>query len=74
MAVWWDYISRRRRARDMEGTLMSNVCLISHRSYNVEKLAVPGSSNLNLTFSGTQQNVFLLKRRKKNVFHFVLLN
>ena len=53
---------------------MSNVCLISHRSYNVEKLAVPGSSNLNLTFSGTQQNDFLLKRRKKNVFHFVLLN
>ena len=35
--------------------LISNLCLISHRWYDVEKLTVPGSSNLNLSFSGAQQ-------------------
>ena len=54
------------------GALMSN--LVSHRWYGVEKLAVPGSSNLNLGFSGAQKKSFLLKRWKKNVLHFVLLN
>ena len=36
------------------GTLISNLCLISHRWYDVEKLTVLGNSNLNLTFSVTQ--------------------
>ena len=35
--------------------LISNLCLTSHRWYDVEKLTVPGSSNLNLSFSGAQQ-------------------
>ena len=37
------------------GALMGNVCLKSHRWYDVEKLAIPSSSNLNLSFSGAQQ-------------------
>ena len=58
MAVWWGYISR--RGRDCIGngrTRMINLCLISHCWYDVEELVVPGSSNLNLNFSRTQQNV-----------------
>ena len=45
-----------------------------HCWYDLEKLTVSGSSNLNLSFSGTQQKSFVLKRWKKNVLHFVLLN
>ena len=39
------------------GALMKKFYLISHRWYDVEKLSVPGSSNLNLSFSGAQQKV-----------------
>ena len=38
-----------------DGALMMNLCLISHSWYDAEKLTVPGSSNLNLGFSGAQQ-------------------
>ena len=47
------------------GALMSNLCLISHRSYNVEKLTVPGGCNLNLSFSGAQQKVLCSKDERK---------
>ena len=52
------------------GALMSNLCLISYRWYDVEKLAVRDSSNLNLSFSRAQQKLLF----KKNVLHFILLN
>ena len=38
-----------------EEALMSNLCLISHHCYDVEKLTASGSSNLKLNFSWTQQ-------------------
>ena len=38
--------------------LMSNLCLLSHRSYDVEKLTAPASSSLNLSSSGAQQKAF----------------
>ena len=55
-------------------TLMSNFCLISHCCYIVEKLTVLDSSNLNLTFFRGTAKSFVLKRWKKNVLRFVLLN
>ena len=59
MAVWWGYISRRERGRsvDGEGTLVSNFFLISHLWYDVEKLTVPSSSNLALSFIRAQQTI-----------------
>ena len=51
--------------RGGEWALMSNLCLISHRWHDVEKLTVPGSSNLNLSFSGAQQNVLCQKDERK---------
>ena len=39
-------------------TLMSNLYLISQYWCDVEKVTVPGSSNLNLSFSGAQQKAF----------------
>ena len=58
MAVWWGCISMRGRDRGGEGrALISNLFLISHRWYDVKKLAVPGSRKLNSSFSRTQQNV-----------------
>ena len=45
-------VKKQRRGR----ALMSN--LVSHRWYDMEKLTVPGSSNLNLTFSGAQKKTF----------------
>ena len=53
---------------------MKNRRLKSHRLYDMEKLTVPGSSNLNLSFSWAQKKKFFLKRCKKNVLPFVLLN
>ena len=47
------------------GALMSNLYLISHHWYDMEKLTVPGSSNLNLSFSGAQQNVLCEKDEEK---------
>ena len=55
MAVWLGYIWNGEKAEAGGGALMDNLCLISHRWYDVEKLTVPGSSNLNLSFSGAQQ-------------------
>ena len=72
MAVWWGCISRRGRSRGVEGILMSNLAI--HRWYDMEKLTVPGSSNISLSFSGAQKQSFLLKRWKKIILHFVLLN
>ena len=57
MAVWWGCISRRGRGRGAKEALMSNLCPIGRCQYDVEKLTVPGSSNLNLSFSGAQQKV-----------------
>ena len=37
--------------------LMSNLWLISQHWYDVEKLLVPSSISLNLSFSGAQQNI-----------------
>ena len=53
---------------------MSNGCLISHLWYDVEKLTVPDSSNLNLRFSGAQEKVLSEKHQKKWVaFYFTKL-
>ena len=46
-----------KEAEAGRGSLMSNLCLMSHRWYDVEKLTVPGSTNLNLSFSGALQKV-----------------
>ena len=53
---------------------MSNLCLISHPWYDVEKLKVPGGCDLNLSLFRSTSKSFVLKRWKKNVLHFVLLN
>ena len=74
MAVSWGCISMRGRDKGGKEALMSNLCLISHRWYDMEKLTVSGSNNLNLSFSGAHQKIFILKRWKKNVLHFILLN
>ena len=43
---------------EVEGVLMRNLCLIrSHHWYDMEKLTVPLSSNLNLSLSGAQQKL-----------------
>ena len=55
VAVWWGCISRRGKGRGGKGASMSNLFLINHHWYDVEKLTVPGSSNLNLNFSVAQQ-------------------
>ena len=57
------------------GALMSNLCLISHLWYDVEKLTLPGSSNLNLSFSGPQQKLMCKNMKEKCViFCFLKLN
>ena len=48
---------RGEEAEARKAALKINLCLISLRWCNVEKLTVLGSSNLNLSFSGTQQKV-----------------
>ena len=65
MTVWWCCISRRGRSSGREGPLISN--LVSHCWYDVEKLTVPGSSNLNLSLQEAQKKRFVLKRWEKNV-------
>ena len=56
-------------------TLMSNLSLISNSWYDVEKLTVPGSSNLAKfkIFRGTAEG-FVLKRWQKKGLLFVLLH
>ena len=71
MAVRLGCILGDGRGTRKEGALMSNLYLISHQWYDVEKLTVPGSSNLNLFFMGTAKS-FVLKRWKKNVLHFFI--
>ena len=56
----------RDRARNGEGALMSNLCLISHRRYDVDKLKVPGCSNRNLSFSGAQKKEKSITRVLQN--------
>ena len=53
----WAAYEGGKEAEVERGALMSNFCLISHRWYDVEKLPVPDSSNLNFSFSGAQQKV-----------------
>ena len=73
MVVWWGCISGRERSRGGEGALMSN--LVSHRWYDAERLTVPGSSNLNLSFSRTQKKSFVKKMKENCVtFCFIKLN
>ena len=71
MAVRLGCILRDGRGTRKEGALISNLYLISHQWYHVEKLTVPGSSNLNLFFMGIAKR-FVLKRWKKNVLHFFI--
>ena len=73
MSVWWGCISRMRRGGAGRGSLMSNLCLISHLWYDVEKLTVSGS-RIKLKVSRGTTKRFVLKRWKKNVLHLVLLN
>ena len=79
MVVWWGCISRRGKGRGEAGgewePLMSNLCLISHRWYDVEKRTVPGSSNLNLIFLGAHQTFCVKNMKSKFVtFCFIKLN
>ena len=54
---------------------MNIICLINHRLSGVEKLAVPGSSNLNSSFSGTQKKFCVKNIKEKYVtFCFIKLN
>ena len=46
MAVWWGSQGGKEAEARREEALMSNICLISHHWYDVEKLTVPGSSTL----------------------------
>ena len=75
VAVCWGCIWRRGRGRGGKGALMSNLCLISHRWYDAEKHTVPGSSNINLSFSRGQQKACVKKMKEKCVtFCFIKLN
>ena len=75
MAVCWGWTWRRGRGRGGEEALMSNLYLISHRWYDVEKLTVPGSGNLNLSFLAGQQKICVKKIKEKSVtFCFIKLN
>ena len=46
MAVWWGSQGGEEAGTGREEALMSNICLISHHWYDVEKLAIPGGSTL----------------------------
>ena len=70
----WAAYQGGEEVKDGREALISNLYLISHRRYDVEKLTVRGSINLNLGYSGAKQNVLCKKKSKKNVLHFVLLN
>ena len=71
MDVWSAY----QGGEGAEGALMMNLYLISHSWYDVEKLTVPGSSNLNLSFSGARQKVLCKKMKEKCVtFCFIKFN
>ena len=50
--------------------------LVSHHWWDVEKVTVPGSSNLNLSFSGVQKEKFFVKKMKEKrvTFCFIKLN
>ena len=68
------HIKEGKRQRG-SGALMNIICLISHRLSDVEKLAVPGSSNLNSSFSGTQKKFCVKNMKEKYVtFCFIKLN
>ena len=61
LVVWW--------------ALMRNLCLISYLWYDVEKLTVPGSSNLNSSFKGHSKTFCVKKMEEKCVtFCFIKLN
>ena len=65
---WWGCISRWERGRGSEGrALISNLCLINHRWYDVENLTLPKSLILILIFGGTGKR-FVLKRWKKTCY------
>ena len=53
---------------------MSN--LVSHRWYDMDKITVRGSSNLNLSFSGAQKKKFCVRKMKEKcvTFCFIKLN
>ena len=75
MTVWWGYISRRGKGRDVEGVIDDKPPLISHHWYVLEKRTVPSSSNLNLTFSGHIKRFGVTKIKEKCVtFCFIKLN
>ena len=63
---------RQRRGLGVKGSLMNNLWLISHGWYDVEKLTIPSSSDLNLIFSWTQQNVCVKKMKEKCVIFFII--
>ena len=66
IAVSWGCISRRGRGRGGKRVaLMSNLCLMSHHWYDVEKRTVPGSINLNLSFPEAQQKGLCWKDERK---------
>ena len=46
MAIWWGSQGGKAAKANREEALMSNICLISHHLYDVEKLTVPGSITL----------------------------
>ena len=68
------HIKEGKRQRG-SGALMNILYLISHLWSDVEKLTVPGSSNLNSSFSGTQKK-FCVKSMKEEyvTFCFIKLN
>ena len=59
------HIKERKRQRWEREALMSNHFWISHCWYDVEKLTVPGSGNLNLSFSLAQEKVLCEKNERK---------
>ena len=83
--TFWNYVlecgrllglhMKEGKRQRQKGALMSNLCLIIHRWYDVEKLTVPGSSNINLSFSRGQQKACVKKMKEKCVtFCFIKLN
>ena len=61
-----------KKQRQTGGTMMSNVCLISHSWCDVEKLTVPGSSDLIQVFQGHSKK-FCVRKIKEECVTFCFI-
>ena len=67
---WAAYQGAEEAEAGTERALISNLCLISHRWYGVDKLTVSGSSNLSYVFQGHSKKVLCKKKMKEKCVTF----